>query len=92
MTAQGTTVDRYDNQSATALRLILLSKSPAALKTQKQLVNNRIPLVNTDVGQVVNEGFLRAKREFEEELAAVREERDAAIKSSMASHQVFYQG
>lgn len=84
MLAQGASMRRYDNRTATALQLIqtLISNTPSALRIQKQLVDDRVPLVNTDAGEDVNQELLKAKRHFAEELVAIREERDAAIKSS----------
>ena len=84
MIAQGATMHRYNNRTATALQLIeiLISNTPSALKIQKQLVDDRVPLVNTEAGEDVNQELLKAKRQFAEELVAIREEHDAAIKSS----------
>ena len=84
MIAQGATMHRYNGRTATALQLIeiLISNTPSALKIQKQLVDDRVPLVNTEAGEDVNQELLKAKRQFAEELVAIREEHDAAIKSS----------
>ena len=84
MIAQGATMHRYNSRTATALQLIeiLISNTPSALKIQKQLVDDRVPLVNTEAGEDVNQELLKAKRQFAEELVAIREEHDAAIKSS----------
>lgn len=85
MITQGATVHRYNNRTVTAMNLIqtIISNNPSALKIQKQLVDDQVPLIKTDAGEDVNDEIRKAKRYFYEELVAIREERDAAIKSSM---------
>ena len=85
MIIQGATVLRYNNRTVTAMNLIqtIVSNNPSALKIQKQLVDDQVPLVKTDAGEDVNGEIHKAKRYFHEELVAIREEHDAVIESSM---------
>lgn len=88
MLASGASTQRYNNQRVIALEIIkaVVKKSPAALRIQKELVDDGAALVDTDAGAYVNEELIKLQRKHKEELEAVREEMNRAIKSSMLSY------
>ena len=92
MIAHGARVERYDNEQSTAFRLIrsLLGNTPIALNIQKQLVDDGKTLIDTDAGADVNAELIRMKKEHEEELGAIIEEMNEAVKSSKYKPQLLY--
>lgn len=83
MLAQGASTVRYNNDRGRALEIIqdVVRKSPVALKIQRELVDERIPLIDTDAGAYVNEELLKLQRKHDEQLIIAREEMDRAMES-----------
>ena len=84
MVAQGAKVERHDDTRRTALRLVEspLEKTPVALNIQKQLVDDGKTLIDTDAGADVNAELLKMEKKHEEELEALQDEMNRAMKTS----------
>jgi hypothetical protein len=84
MKASGCLVDRHDGtpDSARALILGMLDNVPMMIKLQAEIASGKA-LIDTDAGASINEEILRLRKEHEEELEAVKEEMNLAIRQGM---------
>lgn len=76
MVQQGATVDRFDNDAATALKFVrkLVSNTPSVLQIQKQLGDERKVLADTDAGKDMNEELSRIKSQYQKEVDNIEQD------------------
>lgn len=74
--ANGASARRHDDgiNSARAAVRSLMDNEPTIIKLQDEIVSEGKRLIETDAGGVLNEEIAMRKKEFEEELEALKEE------------------
>lgn len=74
--ANGASATRHDDgiNSAQAAVRSLMDNEPTIIKLQDEIVSEGKTLIQTDAGGVLNEEIVMRKKEFEEELEALKEE------------------
>jgi hypothetical protein len=83
MLSNGSTMMRYhgDHDSAVAIASQLLNKSTIILDLQRELVDEKKPLVSTAAGSLVNDNIEDLKARYEQELAALEKLRRDLLES-----------
>ena len=86
MVASGCVVERHDGspESAQALMFELVRQSPFVVGMQKEMAAGKT-LIETEAGSSLNEELIKMQRKYEEELAAIKEETEIAIKTGRFS-------
>lgn len=81
MLEKGSRMARFtDRESGLEILSSLIGLRPRALKIQKELVEGKMPLIDTSAGRLVNEELVRLETKHRQELAQLKADMDDALR------------